>query len=119
MRYERTARMKLKNGELLEFGEKERSVFPKLLEQLRTPKRPQELANKYGNVVYYLITKMLKAGMIEKTKKEYVLSSGFAEKLRKWAEEWKMSFPKWIRILSWILFPIFLIEILINNFLKR
>lgn len=92
MRYERAVRLKVKNKpllEILEFGEKERSVFPKLLEQLRTPKRPQELANKYGNIVYFLITKMLKAGMIEKTEKGYVLSVEFAERLRKWAEEWE------------------------------
>ena len=92
MSYERTARMKLKNKpllEILEFGEKEKRVFPELLKALKTPRRPQELANKYGNVVYYLITKMLKAGMIEKTKEGYVLSLKFAEKLRKWAEEWE------------------------------
>ncbi len=69
MKYERTARLKLKNKpllEILEFGEKERRVFPELLKALKTPRRPQEFANKYGNVVYYLIHKMLKAGMIEK-----------------------------------------------------
>jgi len=59
------------------------------LKFLKTPKRPQEFANKYGNIVYYLIHKMLKAGMIEKTKEDYVLSLKFAEKLRKWAEEWE------------------------------
>jgi len=67
MKYERTARLKLKDKslfELLEFGEKERRVFP----------------------VYYLIHKMLKAGMIEKTEEGYVLSLKFADKLRKWAE---------------------------------
>ncbi len=92
MKYERTARLKLKDKslfELLEFGEKERRVFPELLKALKTPRRPQEFANKYGNVVYYLIHKMLKAGMIEKTEEGYVLSLKFAEKLRKWAEEWE------------------------------
>ena len=92
MSYERTARMKLKNKpllEILEFGEKEKKVFPELLKALKTPRKPQELANKYGHVVYYLITKMLKAGMIEGTKNGYVLSLEFARKLRKWAEEWE------------------------------
>ena len=92
MKYERTARLKLKDKslfELLEFGEKERRVFPELLKALKTPRRPQEFANKYGNVVYYLIHKMFKAGMIEKTEEGYVLSLKFAEKLRKWAEEWE------------------------------
>jgi len=89
MKYERTARLKLKDKplfELLEFREKERRVFPELLKALKTPRRPQEFANKYGNVVYYLIHKMPKAGMIEKTEEGYVLSLKFAEKLRKWAE---------------------------------
>ena len=92
MRYERAVRLKVKNKpllEILEFGEKERSVFPKLLEQLRTPKRPQELANKYGQIVYSVLKKMLKAGMVEKTDKGYVLSVEFAERLRRWAEEWE------------------------------
>ncbi len=92
MKYERTARMKLRNGsilKILEFGKKESEVFPKLLEAFRTPGKPQELADKYGNVVYYLITKMLKAGMIEKTENGYVLSAEFSRKLRKWAEEWE------------------------------
>ncbi len=82
MKYERTARLKLKDKplfELLEFREKERRVFPELLKALK-------FANKYGNVVYYLTHKMLKAGMIEKTEEGYVLSLKFAEKLRKWAE---------------------------------
>ncbi len=82
MKYERTARLKLKDKplfELLEFREKERRVFPELLKALK-------FTNKYGNVVYYLIHKMFKAGMIEKTEEGYVLSLKFAEKLRKWAE---------------------------------
>ncbi len=32
---------------------------------------------------------MLKAGIIEKTEEGYVLSLKFAEKFRKWAEEWE------------------------------
>ncbi len=65
MKYERTARLKLKDKplfELLEFREKERRVFPELLKALK-------FTNKYGNVVYYLIHKMLKAGMIEKNRR--------------------------------------------------
>ncbi len=65
MKYERTARLKLKNKplfELLEFGEKERRVFPELLKALKTPRRPQELPT---NTATLFITSSTRCSKLE------------------------------------------------------
>ena len=74
--------------EALTFRGKEREIFERLI-YLKYPKKAKELEDSFGERVYHVLRKMLKAGMIEKTDEGYVLSYKFTKKLRKWAEEWE------------------------------
>jgi predicted transcriptional regulator len=88
---ERSLKLDLSKNPLFEaltFRGKERDIFEKLV-QLKEPKKAKELEDLFGESVYPVLRKMLKAGMIEKTEEGYVLSLKFAEKLRRWAEEWE------------------------------
>ncbi|MET1124983.1 MAG: hypothetical protein ABWW66_06970 [Archaeoglobaceae archaeon] len=53
---------------------------------MKEPKK--ELEELFGERIYHVLRKMLKAGIIEKIEEGYVLSPEFAKKLR-WAEEWE------------------------------
>ena len=81
---ERGLKLDLSKNPLLEaltFRGKEREVFERLIYRLKYPKKAKELEEFFGERVYHVLKKMLKAGMIEKTDEGYVLSLRFAEKL--------------------------------------
>ena len=88
---ERSLKLDLSRNPLLEaltFRGKEREIFERLI-YLKYPKKAKELEESFGERVYHVLRKMKEAGMIDKTEEGYVLSLKFAEKLRKWAEEWE------------------------------
>ena len=78
--------------ESLKLRGREHEIFKDLLNDIRAnqPVRPSELENKYGISVWNLLRKLLNSGMIAETENGFVLSTEFAEKLRKFALEWEV-----------------------------
>jgi len=51
--------------------------------------RANELEKTFGSAVYNILRKLVNSGMVEKTRKGYVLSTHFSEFLRRFAKEWE------------------------------
>ncbi len=77
--------------ESLKLRGRENQILMDLLNDIRNgPVKPIDLENKYGISVWNLLRKLINSGMIAETENGYVLSTEFANKLRRFALEWEV-----------------------------
>jgi hypothetical protein len=77
--------------ESLKLRGREHDTLKPLLEDIRNgPVRASDLEAKYGISVYNLLEKLVSSGMVQKTESGYILSLEFANKLRRFAQEWEI-----------------------------
>ncbi|WP_456478204.1 hypothetical protein [Geoglobus ahangari] len=86
--------LRVQDGSLFEnlkLRGRENQILMDLLNDIRNgPVKPIDLENKYSISVWNLLRKLINSGMIAETENGYVLSTEFAEKLRKFALEWEV-----------------------------